>query len=563
MDKKIAIVTYETPFAPGGGISAVMAHLPRALQEVSQNPVIVVTPYHINLGKTTSAESKMETIGTVKVSFNTERYSTQILRLNQDIDWIFIRPAGKPKGEPYFFAGQRHPYDVNIEDDGNTNYLLRDSLFFCQAAISVLNTIDERTFWTILMQDWETAPVSLVIHSLGIEDQHTCFLTLHNTYDMQLTDEDLLKLKIDPGAYPGETVLQRSLPLIQDPIFTVSQQFALDISSEVMLSSVMAPQITTKIAPRLMGINNGTFTYLAVPKEIISATGDENYIPLQEWKSNKRENAYQALDEIGISEDTPIWGDLKKFVRDDAPWFVMAGRDDSRQKGYDLACNAIAQYISDGGRGRFLLFPIPGEEGLPGIRFLKKLANRNQESVLVLPFIFREGYFSVLQGATFGLMPSYYEPFGMANEYYLNGAACIGRATGGISQQVIPYRNARSFTKSVQVRSDRWHEPETHATGFLFRERDEISLLTDDWQAINSAKYNAFGGSPDRLEQRMDLLLFQDMTNAFRTSLEDATELYMSGINQYYKMVFNGIEYITKNFTWSDTAKTYNQIISG
>ena len=37
---------------------------------------------------------------------------------------------------------------------------------------------------------------------------------------------------------------------------------------------------------------------------------------------------------------------------------------------------------------------------------------------MVLPFIFVEGYRAALQGAAFGVMPSLYEPFGMANEFY-------------------------------------------------------------------------------------------------------------------------------------------------
>jgi hypothetical protein len=35
-----------------------------------------------------------------------------------------------------------------------------------------------------------------------------------------------------------------------------------------------------------------------------------------------------------------LWGDISQFEKDDATWFVMAGRDDSRQKGYDVLARA-------------------------------------------------------------------------------------------------------------------------------------------------------------------------------------------------------------------------------
>jgi hypothetical protein len=69
----------------------------------------------------------------------------------------------------------------------------------------------------------------------------------------------------------------------------------------------------------------------------------------------------------------------------------MAGRDDPRQKGYDVAAAAVEDYLTLNQRkpecAQFLFFPIPGDEGLAGLGFLRELADRFPEHVLAFPFI--------------------------------------------------------------------------------------------------------------------------------------------------------------------------------
>ena len=536
-----------------------MAHLPKALQVVSSIPTYVVTPFHWNIDRTINAESEMEIKATIQIPFDSEIYNVDLLLIRQDISWIFLKPHIKTGVDPLFFAGQRHPYDVSKI---NNDILLRDSLFFGKAVAAALPTIDPDVTWTILMQDWEAATTSLVLSGLSDKDySFSSYLILHNSYDMGIADEDFIKIGIDPTTCPGDTVLQCSLPLVKDPVFTVSEQFALDFSTEILQSEIMIPHIVTELTPRLRGANNGEFTNLTVPDNVLTAGRKGNFTPIRNWKDQNRENAFQSIDKIISSYEKPIWGDLKKFVRDDAPWIIMAGRDDSRQKGYELACSAISDFLKSEGQARFLFFPIPGEEGLSGIKFIQNLANLYPESVLGFPFQFREGYFAVMKGASYGLMPSYYEPFGMANEFYLNGVVCIGRATGGLLQQIIPNRNLRSFTPSVKSRAERWHKSTTPPTGFLFREKDEISNVLDDWFAINSADYKLYPEKPDRLQQRSELSLFQSMKSELFSCLEDAINLYLTQPNLYYKLIINGISHITTNFSWNRTARIYHESI--
>jgi glycogen synthase len=555
VENSFAFITYETPYAPGGGIAAVMAHLPEALQVISGIPTYVISPFHWNIPRTLSVESEMKTIAAINIPFDGQIFNVDVLLLNKKVNWIFLKPQEKRITHPVFFSGRRNPYDVT---KGNNNVLLRDSLFFGKAVSMTLPIIDPENPWIILMQDWEAATTCLAL--CGPSNENKLFypyLTLHNSYDHGITIDDFEKIGIDPAECPGETVLQCALPIVNDPVFTVSDQFAIDLSTEILQSEIMIPHIVADLKPRLKGANNGIFTELAVPENVLIPGRNGNFIPMSIWKNLNRQNALDAMDQIIPSGEFPIWGDLDKYSRDDAPWFIMAGRDDSRQKGYELACSAISDFLNKNGRARFLFFPIPGDEGLAGIQFIQNLANQYPEFVLAFPFQFKEGYFAVMKGASYGLMPSYYEPFGMANEFYLNGVVCLGRATGGILQQVVPIRNIPSFTSSVNLRAKRWHKPTSPPTGLLFREKDKISNDFEDWSAINLADYKLHPEKPDRLEQRSKLPLFNSMKNELLSCLEDATELFLTNPDQYYRLVIDGISHITSNFSWERTANLY------
>lgn len=562
MNKKIAFVAYETPFAPGGGIAAVLNHLPAALKKVSDLSTYVITPFHRNISKTTEMAPKMDKVSTIRIIYNGSSFPVDILLLSNDVNWVFLKVNEDQDIDIPFFDGCRHPYDVEKQNGDVAPTLLRDSLFFGKAAALAIPTIDSSSSWTLLLQDWETATTSLFANPMAENRFQKPFLTLHNCYDTYVPDETLDKFGIDSSNFPGDTVLQRALPLVHKTVFTVSEQFALDLSKEVLQAQILAPHLKSELKLRLKGVNNGTFTNLTVPNKVLISKKKENYTSFEEWKHQNRNSALKAIKEFKPSEDKPIWGEPDRFSNEDIPWIVMAGRDDSRQKGYDLACSAIEKYLSTSKEACFLFFPIPGEEGLPGINFLQELTNRFPENVIAFPFLFREGYFAIMQGATYGLMPSYYEPFGMANEFYLKGAACIGRATGGILQQVVPYRPVSSFSASVEKRSARWHKHTSNPTGFLFREEDDIPSELDDWQSINSADYDSTGGSPNRLEQRQELVLFQSMAKALTSCLVDAINLYVDQPKTYYQFLSDGIEFISKGFTWKKAAQAYQRYIN-
>ena len=418
------------------------------------------------------------------------------------------------------------------------------------------------------MQDWEAATAALVL--AGRNHAHRISLTLHNSYDSEpLGDDHLRRAGINPAHCPGPdaspkaSVLERALPLVSDPIFTVSRQFALDLTEEVLQRQVMADHLQEGLKGRLVGVDNGPFADLAVDLDLVDAAGDGNFAALKEWKEARRGEALDALEVLATAAERPVWGDLTQFDGDEeVPWFMLAGRDDPRQKGYDVAAQAIARFLEDGGEARFLCFPIPGDEGVAGLGFLRGLAERFPTSVLALPFLFKEGFIAVLRGSTYGLMPSLYEPFGMANEFYANGTVGIGRATGGIAQQIVPLQTATAFGPAVRARTARWHAASSHPTGLLFREPDGMPTAVADWQGLIRAAYDRRGGHPDRIEERRQYPLFQDMADGLHNAIADGAYLYRTLPHLYYRMLAAGVHHIRDTFSWERAADEYARHIA-
>jgi glycogen synthase len=563
LEQNIAFITYETPFAPGGGIAAVISHLPMAVQSASKIPTFVITPFHFNIKKTSQLESEMKILTSFEVTFGQKNIPVDILLLQKEVGWIFIKPHEENPLQYHFFSGQKHPYDLSPDESGNKPSLIKDSLFFGSAASLALKKIFPESDWTILLQDWEAATTTLFLPSSD-EDKNirNYYLTLHNSYDSGINQVILELAGLEKTIPKYDTVLECALPRVKDPIFTVSEQFALDLSSEVFQAEIMVPHIIGDLSERLYGVNNGPFVDLQIPADVYQAGLERDYSPLSTWKDQNRERALQLIDNLSPSKSEPVWGDVTEFMHADFPWFVMAGRDDSRQKGYELACLAVDQFLGEGGKACFIFLPIPGEEGLPGIQFVRDLAVKYPAKILGFPFLFREGYFPTLRAATYGMMPSYYEPFGMANEFFLTGASCIVRATGGIVQQIVPHRKIISFSDAAAEKSNRWHKPDTPPTGFLFREADEVSGRLDDWLILNRADYSIGDIKHDRLNQRKELDLIRSMAEEMRLCIEDAVNLYNSERRLYFESIIHGASFITKNFSWERSARKYLEKIS-
>jgi glycogen synthase len=579
----LLLVAYETRFARCGGITAVMNHLPGHLRRATGVPTAVMTPFHHRIPETKALPARP--VGEMSVPFSRDSVPVRIHRHDDPWPWYFLDASGyrlpparrRAAQDEGFFSGASHPYDVGSNPAEQAAILRRDALFFGAAVARALRALGPDSDWTLVLQDWQAASAALALAGADRPPGLRLFLTLHNSYDSgPLTSEDLESVGIHPANVPAppnrSTALGRAIPLLDQPIFTVSGQFAEDLTADVFQSQIMADHLQEEFRPpKLIGVDNGLFAALAVPETPgLADARQERYEPLREWKFRQKTACVTALERfVPDGAIRPVWGRAARFAeptRDgaDRPWFVLAGRDDPRQKGYDVAAEAIRAFLEKPGndsRAQFLFFPIPGDEGRDGLLFLRDLADAYPANILVLPFIFQEGYVTALQGSAFGVMPSFYEPFGMANEFYLNGAVAIGRATGGLIQQIVPLRSAPSFTPSVERRCGRWHSASAAATGLLYREPDDLPGLAADWRALNAAGYLS-GSRRDRVVERRPLRLFSEMAHALERALEDALAVYRhpsepNGSSAYFALLTAGIAHIRERFSWERAAAEY------
>jgi hypothetical protein len=267
MTKVIVFVTYESPWFPAGGIAAVMGKLPCAVEAAANLPTVVITPFHYESRKLAALEK--QTIQHVAMRSDDNCIVVSVLHSKIDCPWYFLQPdEAPPPAEGRFFGGRSHPYDVSKE------ILLRDSLFFGEAVVHALPTIAEHlgipleeVEWNLVAQDWESATAALAFASQG-SCRGRLHLTLHNSYDAYASDADYRRVGINPQRCPGDTILHRALNLIEQPAFTVSEQFAEDFTHDLLQREIMAPHLQSLLnRDTVVGIDNEPFKLLAVREE--------------------------------------------------------------------------------------------------------------------------------------------------------------------------------------------------------------------------------------------------------------------------------------------------------
>jgi len=549
LQQSIAIITYETPFAPRGGIASVLAHLPGSLRSIQGRAPAVITPYHHRIEGTTSLSIN----GVAKFPVQYSHRGSPKEKKNVHVSLLQYEDQGCPfyflrAQEDNFFAGFPHPYAVDN--------LLRDSLFFAVATVRALEYLYPQRGCVLLLQDWEGAATVLALQES--RTLHRPFITLHNSYDSgALYAEDLEMVGIDPttcpGPEPGSGVLERAIPLARQPVFTVSDQFALDLRQDVLQTKIMAPQLQTIRQFDPVGIANGPFAELGFDRTY-TVQGLSGIPYLKQWKIRERSRLLDSL-ENSAREGSLIGGTLEELHGDESSWIVMAGRDDQRQKGYDVAADAVRGFLEGGGRARFLFFPIPCDAGVERFEFLRELAEDYPLSVIVGPPLLKEHFLSALHGASYALMPSFYEPFGMANEFYMNGLVAIARATGGIIHQVVPLQSAACFSPAVFRVAERWHSASSHPTGLLYRERAGIPSVIEDWKAMNDA-YGQIGTSR---HHENDNATFRSMRDELLLAIKDAVRIFTDSPELYFSMLLEGVAHIERTFSWERTAAEYGR----
>jgi glycogen synthase len=293
-----------------------------------------------------------------------------------------------------------------------------------------------------------------------------------------------------------------------------------------------------------IGVENGMFGEPVPPFSIesISAakTGDRSSMLAQKDIFRQK-----FTKEIGVLKDPRIVGSIKLTKRNSkTPVFFMSGRLDFMQKGFDVIFHAFEKLP----RGKAKLFFCPSSRNDDsGLEFFEGFAERCKGDIVMVPFrITRELYNIFLQGSSFLLMPSFYEPFGAATEGLINGTPVIARGTGGLWIQVNPSEglNVPSLYGNILNMDERMERP----TGFLYREDYPDSMAAKNWrELLNLAP-----------KKRISNPLYASMVDSALIALGMAIDSFSNPL-VYGKMIYNGIESVHQ-FTWERAVQKYQKV---
>lgn len=552
----MVFVTFESEFAPLGGLAAVMRVLPKRMAEAQKGKCLTVAPFFREITKCRpNIYAQIHSTGVqFQILFGGKSEKCEVFQhqdengfqtLLLDSSKFFNAPCDC--GEPPDPKTPCNPY----LNPSNPDQLLQDALFFSKAVPEALAGLGHTQNLILYLQDWETAPTALTAKENPKILSTTCLLTLHNSYDKTLSHEALSK--ISKTRLRGTTVLSKMIPLLDGPLSTVSENFAAELVEDPIHSRVYAPHLQKVFKERpIIGINNGLFGTIDFPETALKGAEQGDFKALRREKANRRQELITVLKEYQPKE---AWGrlDFKNF---DGPIFLLFGRDDPCQKGYDLAAAAIARIPM--GKAKYVFTPIPGEEGLEGLEFLNTLAKSRPGEVKVFPFRMKKGYLNLQKGASFLVMCSFYEPFGGATEGYAVGTPVVARATGGLVQQVSPYPS-QCLTPEVKRLAEPFHTSFEAPSGFLFREPGlKRNDVVAGWRKIIDREYWPDG---DRVADREGTLLFDAMVDQAAQALTDAIDLYAHNQGAYARMIYSGFKVLDR-FSWDTSVKGYQSLVN-
>ena len=566
--RTIVFVTFETRLAPSGGLGAVMKVLPN--QMARHERCFVLAPYFSRIAPALPI------------------LTTFTLPLIGKPRQVEIREVQDPSGfstyllsSDGFFGAPVDPYVNPVDPDEpmdpyvnpvNPEKLVEDALFFCAAVPAALVALSQKGLVPLAnlvlhLQDWETACTAQAIRLHPAIESVACVLTLHNPYDRYLGMIRSL-LVGDLVSHLGlayDNVLAQMIPLTDGPISTVSQNFADELTADPLHSHVFARHLQHLLVSQgVVGVDNGLFGEPNFPFSLqaLEQSRRGRFDLVQEEKWERRRTLGQVLadyqHQLGRENRAGrrAWGADLDLSDPQVPVFLILGRDDPRQKGYDLVAEAIRRIPE--GKARYIFTPMPGDEGFLGLSFLRQLAKDRPGEVKVFPFRLDPAPFEALKGgSSFLVMASLYEPFGAATEAYLAGMPVVARATGGLVQQVVPFPSAALSRQGWELVS-LFHERDQPPTGFLFRE-PAVPDPVSDWQWIVNCAYWQETPKGDRIENRKGLPLFEAMVQRAAWALQDAIELYQHNQPAYAAMIYHGTQMLER-FDWQRAVQQYRRI---
>jgi len=570
--RTIIFVSYESEYAKSGGLGAVMSILPKQMA-LHEKDCLVMAPL---FKKITNLERLLEN-KKIKGFKTCAQFDLMIGEKGYIVDIIeVIGPEGFRTyllSSNDFFNAPADPFmnPVNAEKPMNpyTNpvnpvKLAEDALFFCAAIPKALIELGKTQDIVLHLQDWEAACTAKAVKMDPAFSSAACILTLHNPYDRHLGNMGfgLVAELTNHLGMNYDNILSQMIPLVDGPISTVSQNFADELISSPLHTKVFAKHLQGLFEHKgMIGIDNGIFgeKRFPFPENALAKARQGDFEEIRKEKLKRRKELAKVLKSYQqrlntLSKET--WGDDLDLNDPDIPVFLVLGRDDPRQKGFDVVASAID--LIPKGKARYIFTPMPGDEGFIGLDFLRKLANDRKGEVKVFPLRLDPEPFRALQkGSSYMVMCSLYEPFGAATEAYIAGMPVVARATGGLVQQVIPYPSA-ALSRQGYSMSTMFHCRGNEPTGFLFRE-PELSNEVYGWQRIVDCNYWNTNPKGDRQRDRKGTALFDSIVQRSAWALQEAIDLYRTNQQDYSRMIYHGFNMLD-NFSWDRSVRNYQRL---
>ncbi|RJQ49585.1 MAG: glycosyltransferase [Nitrospiraceae bacterium] len=534
--RNVVFCSFENRFAKSGGLAAVTMNILPHLKELPGiKNVILLTPFYPKI-------MHKDSLRPAGRSFNVPYNKTTVPAELYEYTWNYSRPHnGSIKeyyisAEGFFESGNKlqDPYIYSkVNGTFNDKAMRESSLFFCKAAPLALNALGFREDIVFHLQEWQTALIALTSKVAMLNSMLTScgtVQTMHNSYDSFIPFELLsditgntLKQKISTIHGNGLTAYQIGLQLVDAPATTVSENFAAELTSDNLQTEYFAPHLQSIFRKSgVYGVNNGMFTGIAPEYAEMAAYTIDG---IRAVKQSKRKALIKILSGYKPQErfgELTYRGKTITKLPDNIPIVVMSGRYDPMQKGYDVLLRVIEKFAED----EIKVITTPLTLRPSDLDYFYEVACKCKGNLTVFPLRLEKGYQELQTGATFGIMPSIYEPFGAAVEYMANGTVNIGRATGGLIDQI------------------------NSECGFLFREDavfstvENIRNFYETGNIVQARKLNPW---------------VQSMADNLYETLKKAIYQYQYDQDAYYGLIINGFRKIN-NFTWEANAKKYFQV---
>jgi starch synthase len=430
---KILFVAPEgVPYSKTGGLADVMDGLPRALDQLGHEVVVLLPRYRGNNAKSTLV-------------------SSVTIALDHELRFPAVREGAASGGVRHLFVDDPEFFDrPQLYGDTNGDYPDNAERFaeFSRAAIESMKRV-----WlpdVVHCHDWQTALVPVLLRTQYGKDPAVrslpVILTIHNLAYQGIFPSTVLRriglpdslLTIDALEFYGNVNFLKGGLIFADYLTTVSRRYAKEIQTAEYGAGLEG--VIRGRADRLVGILNGV-DYGAWSPESDTLIAQNYSLHNLTGKAVCKKDLLASLGLAAENLGRPLIGIVSRFVD---------------QKGFDLLAEIAEEVMKED-----LAIAALGTGASQYEALFQVLAQKYPARVGVKIGYDNDLAHKIEAGADLFLMPSRFEPCGLNQIYSLRyGTVPIVRATGGLDDTV-----QRFFPQTQQ------------GTGFKFDSYDGRALL--------------------------------------------------------------------------------------